>query len=49
MSFADIFNLLGAIVAAAAAVAIAVNKNTQGLIAAFFTGFNGAIKAETLQ
>ena len=49
MSLADLFNLLGLLVTSAAAVAVAVNKNTQGLVSAFFKGFNGALKAETLQ
>ena len=47
MIWADLVNILGLIVVGAAAIRIATNKNTQGLVSAFFTGFNGAVKAET--
>lgn len=47
MIWADLINILGAIVIGAAAIRIATNANTQGLVSAFFKGFNGAINAET--
>jgi hypothetical protein len=47
MIWSDLINVLALIVGGAAAIAIATNKNTAGLISAFFTGFNGSIKAET--
>lgn len=46
MIWADLVNILALIVTGAAAIAIATNKNTQGLVGTFFTGFNGAINAE---
>lgn len=49
MIWADAINIFSAIVIAAAAIAIATNANSQGLITAFFNGFNGSIKAETQQ
>jgi len=47
MIWADLINVLALIVTGAAAIAIATNANTQGLVASFFKGFNGAISAET--
>jgi uncharacterized protein YdbL (DUF1318 family) len=47
MIWADLINILGLIVVGAAAIRIATNANTQGLVGAFFKGFNGAINAET--
>lgn len=49
MNLGDILNVLALIASLAAAVAIATNANSQGFVSAFFKGFNGAIKAETLQ
>ena len=46
MIWADLINVLALIVGGAAAIAIATNKNTQGLVSSFFSGFNGAIRAE---
>jgi hypothetical protein len=47
MIWADLINILGLLVIGAAAIRIATDKNTQGLVSSFFTGFNGSLKAET--